>query len=121
MATVDLVKKRQTVNTDNDTIIIVDCFETVRGGRTLDVEGFPNKVIVAGHPIIKDGDVYKPMAIDGSNGDKAVGILISSVSVEKPLGAIMVRGSVNVGAFTETTTIEIPESVKTKLNLINFV
>ncbi len=121
MATVDLVKKRKTVNTDNDTIIIVDCFETVRGGRTLDVTGFPNKVIVAGHPIVKDGEEYKPMAIDGSNGNEAVGVLISSVSTEKPIAAIMVRGSVNVGAFKETSNIEIPDSVKTKLNLINFV
>ncbi|MBS9767719.1 MAG: hypothetical protein KGV44_09305 [Flavobacteriaceae bacterium] len=44
------------------------CFESVRGGRTLDVSGFPDKVIVAGHPIVKEGEEYKPMAKDGSKG-----------------------------------------------------
>lgn len=121
MSTVDLVKQRKTVKTDNDNIIIVDCYETVRGGRTLDVTGFPDKVVVAGHPIIKDGNAYKPMKKDGTNGNLAVGILVASVSVEKPLAAIMVRGTVNAGAFKETSKIDIPESVKTKLNLINFV
>ncbi len=121
MTQVDLVKQRETISTDNDNIIIVDCFESVRGGRTLDVSGFPNKVIVAGHPIVKEGDEYKPMAVDGSNGGKAVGVLVSSVSVEKPMAAIMVRGTVNTEAFKETSGIEIPESVKTKLNLINFL
>ncbi len=121
MAQVDLTKKKETVKTDNDNIIVVDCFETVRGGRTLDVSEFPNKVIVAGHPVVKEDEEYKPMAVDGSNGDKAVGVLVGSVSAEKPMAAIMVRGSVNAGAFQETTGIEIPESVKTKLNLINFL
>ncbi len=121
MAQVDLVKKRETVKTDNDSIIVTDCFETVRGGRTLDVSGFPNKVIIAGHPIIKDGDEYKPMPVDGSNANKAVGILTASVAAEKPIASIMVRGTVNVRAFKETSGIDIPEGVKTKLNLINFV
>ncbi len=121
MAQVDLVKKRETVKTDSDSIIVVDCFETVRGGRTLDVSGFPNKVIVAGHPIVKEDGEYEPMAINGSNANKAVGILTASVTTEKPIASIMVRGTVNVEAFKEASGIDIPEGVKTKLNLINFV
>lgn len=49
--------------TGNDNIVIVDNFQSIRGGRTLDVTGFAPKVINAGHVIIMEtsSKEYKPM------------------------------------------------------------
>lgn len=52
-----------TVDTSNDSIVIVDNDRSIRGGKTLDVSDFVPDTIPAGHPIIKEtatGD-YKPM------------------------------------------------------------
>lgn len=47
----------------NDSIVIVDNFQSIRGGRTLDTAGFAPDVIKAGHVIIKETSTgnYKPM------------------------------------------------------------
>ena len=42
------------VVTGNDSIVIVDNFQSIRGGRALDTTGFSPKVINAGHVIIKE-------------------------------------------------------------------
>jgi hypothetical protein len=63
MATANLNDTSTTINTSLDGIIIVDNFQSIRGGRTLDVTGFAPEVIHAGHPIIKETSTgeYKPM------------------------------------------------------------
>ena len=53
----------ESIITGNDSIVIVDNFQSIRGGRTLGTTGFAPKVILAGHVVIKEtatGD-YKPM------------------------------------------------------------
>lgn len=73
MAIANLNNTPEEVLTGKDNIVIVDNFQSIRGGRTLDVEDFTPDVINAGHVIIKDESTgeYKPMplvsdgAIDG--------------------------------------------------------
>jgi hypothetical protein len=63
MPTANLNNTGINVDASKDSIVIVDNFQSIRGGRTLDVEDFAPAVIPAGHVIIKEtatGD-YKPM------------------------------------------------------------
>jgi hypothetical protein len=74
MAVVDLTNEAQEVLTGNDNVVIVDNFQSIRGGRTLDVTGFTPEVINAGHVIIKETATgeYKPMPL---TNDKAIATL----------------------------------------------
>jgi hypothetical protein len=95
MATQNLIKQGGKVDTSMDNIIIHKVIETLPGGRTLDVTGFPDATIQAGHVIIKENGEYKPQPIDGSKDALAVGVLMVSIEAAKPEAAIMTRGTVN--------------------------
>jgi hypothetical protein len=81
MAVANLNDDDVSVDTGKDSIVIVDCFATIRGGRTLDVTSFSPKVINAGHPIIKETATkeYKPMPV-------------------LPLGGILTTGALTAGS-----------------------
>lgn len=119
----------QEVLTGNDNIVIVDNFQSVRGGRTLDVTGYPHDVLNAGHVIIREttsGD-YKPMPLNAGGdaygalpeGHTYAGILIASIMTNRPFAGIMVRGTVNHAAapFPMETILA---AVKSALPLIDF-
>lgn len=77
MAVVNLVNEAVQIDTTLDNITIVEVLETLRGGKTLNVSGYPLPVIRAGHPIIKSavsGD-YLPMPIVAPYGIKAIGTI----------------------------------------------
>ena len=105
MAQVNLTNTPQELITGNDSIVIVENFETIRGGRSLDVTDFAPNVIKAGHIIIKDTTTgeFKPMPVtsDGTEYEELpadneyAGVLVASILTKKPLAAIMVRGTVN--------------------------
>ena len=97
--TLDLIKSKKTVETNKDNVIIEKILETAKGGRTLNVEGFPDDFISAGHVIILENGEYKPQPVDGTKAALAVGVLIGSISKEKPHAAILMRGTVNEGAL----------------------
>jgi hypothetical protein len=75
MAQANLVNENQEIITGKDNIVIVDIFQSVRGGRTLDTTGFERDVINAGHVIIKETATkeYKPMPVSGDNGIATLG------------------------------------------------
>ena len=90
----------------------------------MDVTGFTDNVIQAGHLIIKDDDEYKPTpVVDGEydvpEGAEYAGFLIASIPTSRPLAGIMVRGTVNVNAcpFPMATILS---AVQTALPLIVF-
>ena len=105
MAAVNLGKKESVeIISGRDNIVIVNNFESIRGGRSLDVTGFEKPVIHAGHPIIREtatGD-YKPLPLNATGdgfgalpaGHTYGGILIASIPREKAFAGIMVRGTV---------------------------
>lgn len=82
MATANLNNESSTIDTSNDGIIIVDNFQSIRGGRTLAVDSnvYSDQVIPSGHVVIKEtatGD-YKPMPIvNEPNGVATTGSLVA--------------------------------------------
>lgn len=94
-----------TVDTSSDGVVIVDCFATVRGGRSLNVTGFTPKVISAGHAIIMEKATkdYKPMPLNAEAtaysslpaGHEYTGALRASILTKKPFAGIMTQGTLN--------------------------
>lgn len=127
MATPNLNNTGQTITSGNDSIVIVDNFQSIRGGRSLDVTGFTPTVIQAGHVIIMETATkeYKPMPISGAAygalpvGHTYAGILVNTILTVKPFAGIMVRGTVNPAAAPYTMT-SILVAVKAALPLIDF-
>jgi hypothetical protein len=129
MAQADLKNESQEIITGNDNIVIVDVFQSIRGGRTLEVSGFKPDVIKAGHIIIQETATkeYKPMPVNSDDtaydelpeGHIYVGILIQSLLKKRPMAGIMVRGTVNpaVAPYNMDTILS---AVKTALPLIDF-
>lgn len=72
MAIANLNNAPNVLDDGNDSIVIVDNFQSIRGGRTLDVTEFSPTVIRAGHVIIQattlvNGNIqYKPMPVTGA-------------------------------------------------------
>lgn len=128
MAIANLTTDPIEVITGNDNIVIVNHFDGIRGGRTLDVTGYAPKVIQAGHLIIKTsaGD-YAPMPINEAGdayaalpeGATYAGYLVTTILTSKPFAAIMVRGTVNPKA-TPFDMTPIMSAVKTALPLIDY-
>lgn len=65
MTKANLNNEREQIIFGDDSIVIQKYISGIKGGRTLDVTGFSEKVIKAGHIIIrKDSDgTYKPMPV----------------------------------------------------------
>lgn len=86
-----------------DPIVIRNYVAGYKGGKVLDVDGFTEEYIKAGHVIIKETatDTYKPMPVsDGAyaalpSGHEYVGVAYATKSVKEPLVAIMYSGTVN--------------------------
>lgn len=104
MATVNLMNAKQSVADGIDNVVIVNYFDGIRGGRSLNVEGFAPEVIHAGHVIVKlSSGEYAPMPLDDGatayaalpEGASYAGFLVASIPTKKPFAAIMVRGTIN--------------------------
>lgn len=122
----------QKIITGNDGIVLRDNFESIRGGKTLDVTGFTPDAIQEGHVVIKEDSsgICKPMPVNGGAtayaalpaGHSYLGIVVATVSKTKPFVGICIRGNVNpVAAPYSLSTSAIFASVKTALPLITFL
>ena len=109
----DLTPNKQQIVFGDDSIVIQKYISGIKGGRTLDVTGFADPVIKAGHVIIKlkNGN-YAPMPLDGSayaitlpDGAKYVGVLYRSIPTAKPAASIMTAGEVNSEAMPYYETL----------------
>lgn len=126
--TANLNDESLNVITGNDNVVIVDVFQTIRGGRTLDTTGFTPDVINAGHVIIEETATgnLKPMPINGTAystlpaGHTYKGILITSILTAKPMASILLHGTVNYKAAPYDMT-SILTAVKAALPLITFL
>ena len=95
----------QQILNDNDNIVIIDKFESKRGGTSLDVTGFTPEVINSGHVVIKETatGIYKPMPLNGGatayatlpTGHTYAGVVIASVPTKKAMVGVLLRGTVN--------------------------
>ena len=91
----DIANNPKEVLSGNDNIVIVDNFQSIRGGRTLDVSAFTEDVIPAGTIVIQDDatKAYKPAPIaEGAyealpEAHTIVGIVIAVFRPIEPLRA----------------------------------
>ncbi len=100
MATVNLNNPQEEIITGNDNIVIIDNFQSIRGGRSLNVEGYPHDVIHAGHVIIKSATgEYKPMPLDGDGNIVSLGTLTAgTLYVEGTYKGVALSGGTGSGA-----------------------
>ncbi len=128
------------ITTGKESIVIVDNFQSKRGGTTLDVAAFvaanPQVLYIhAGHPLIVEtatGNI-KPMPIAVANtqpdsagtigalpaGHTYAYILINTVPVALPFAGCLIRGTVNPNA-TPYNISSILTALKSALPLIDF-
>lgn len=119
-----LNSEKSTVDTSRDSIVIAKVFETLVGGRSLDVTGFSPAVIKAGHVVIKETatGTFKPMPVNGADyaalpvGHTIEGVVIASTMTNRAMVGILVRGTVNEVASPYPVTA----AIKTALPLIRF-
>lgn len=107
----DLTPNKQQIVFGDDSIVIQKYISGIKGGRTLDVTGFAEKVIKAGHVIIKlQSGNYAPMPVSGDayaalpTGATYVGVLYRSILAAKPAASIMINGEVNEEAVPYAMT-----------------
>lgn len=102
MGTID-VGSMESFGFGNDPIVIRKHIAGIQGGKVLDVTGFTEEYIRAGHVAIHDTekDVYKPMPVKSGAYDalpancEYVGVVVATKSVKEPFVAIMYNGEVN--------------------------
>lgn len=102
MGTID-VGSMESFGFGNDPIVIRKHIAGIQGGKVLDVTGFTEEYIRAGHVVIHDTekDVYKPMPVKSDAYDtlpsncEYVGVVVATKSVKEPFVAIMYNGEVN--------------------------
>lgn len=100
----DLTPNKNQVVFGDDSIVIQKYISGIKGGRTLDVTGFAENVIKAGHVIIVKDGKYMPMPVSGNayaalpEGAAYAGILYRSILAAKPAASIMTWGEVNAEA-----------------------
>lgn len=87
-----------------DPIVIRKYVDGDKGGKLLDVTGFTDEVIKAGHVVIRDTatqSTYKPMPVSNGayaalpQGYEYVGIVVGTVPTNEPYVAIITIGEVN--------------------------
>jgi len=100
----------ETINIDNsmDSVVIIENIVSIRGGKTLDVTGYPLDVLKAGHILIKQSssDDYKPMPLADGNeeydslpsGHVYAGVLNATILTKRPFAGVMTWGVVNEAA-----------------------
>ena len=135
MAIADLTNGKVQFGRNLDTLVIVDNFQSKRGGVTLDVTGFSKPYIRGGHVVIKEtstGDL-KPMPLNSGGtaydtlpvGYTYYGHVVNSVLTSKPFVGITRRGAVNhkvvdasIGYYDMATILA---DLKTNLTLIDYL
>ena len=119
MATVELNNgTTEEIITGNDNIVIVDNFQSVRGGRSLDVTGYPYDVLHAGHVIIKSAaGEYKPMPITGEGSIVSLGTIVpGTLYTDGTYTGVALTGGTGTGAVA---TIVVAEGAVTKVTITN--
>ncbi len=120
MATANLNGVPSTFGSGKSSVVIVDNFQSIRGGRTLDVTGYDvSGVLYPGHVIIKETSTgeYKPMPANGYASIATLGaITAGSGYTNGTYTGIPLSGGTGKGA---TATITVAGGVVTVVTLVN--
>lgn len=112
MAIVNLSNLATNYDGGLDNVVIVDCFQDIRGGRSLDVTGFTPTVINAGHVIIQSTATkqYKPMPVTGTFSIGGLGLVSpgtlytpTAVGSAVTYAAVALTGGTGTGATADIT------------------
>ncbi|HKM43867.1 MAG TPA: hypothetical protein VJY12_00250, partial [Dysgonamonadaceae bacterium] len=116
MATVNLTNPQEEIITGNDNIVIIDNFQSIRGGRSLNVDGYPHDVIHAGHVIIKSTEgEYKPMPLGGEGDIVSLGTIVGgSGYTDGTYKDVPLTGGTGTGA---EATIEVEDGAVTSVTI----
>jgi hypothetical protein len=102
MAVADLTNTGSGFMFGKDDIVIRDKFEEIRGGRTLDVTGYPETAIKAGHVIIQNGSTFKPMPVTGLGEIKTLGTITGgSLYTDGTYEGVALTGGSGTGATAD--------------------
>lgn len=117
----NLANAATSLDTSNDSIVIVEYISGKVGGATLDVTGFAPDVIPGGHVVIVETATgnLKPMPVSGAayaalpaDHTYSPYVTVASVLTSKPFVGLMDRGTVNPSASAYTIS-SILAAVKT--------
>lgn len=122
-AIAEMTQEGQTFSDGNDAIVIRRAGACIIGGRTLDMTGFPDKHVRAGHIIIHETatDTYKPLGVSNGaysslpTGHTYQGVLRASKPADMAMASIMYEGEVNDLASPYPVTDAIKTALKTAL------
>lgn len=122
-AIAEMTKDGQTFSDGMDSVVIRREGACIIGGRTLDMTGFPDKHVKAGHIIIRETatDTWKPLGVTNGaynslpEGHTYEGVLKASQPEDEPLASIMYEGEVNDIASPYPVTDAIKTALKTAL------
>lgn len=119
MATANLNNTPRTFDDGKESVIIVDNFQSIRGGRTLDVTGYTLDEITTGHVIIRETatDEYKPMPVYGSGAINALGSITGgSGYTNGTFNGVNLTGGSGTGA---TANITVASGAVTVVTIVN--
>lgn len=119
MAVANLNNEPTQIITGNDNVVIVDNFQSIRGGRTLDTTGFAPTVINAGHVIIQQtsNKEYKPMPVTGSGAILSLGNITGGSSYTNgTYTGVALTGGSGSGA---TANITVSGGAVTAVSIVN--
>ena len=103
-AKANLVNEHVAFGAGMDSVVIRHYVAGIIGGRTLDMTGFAESVIKAGHVVIQsttDETIFKPMPVANGayatlpTGYKYAGVVVCSKPATEPMVGIMYSGEVN--------------------------
>lgn len=116
---VNLNNEPEEILDGNDSIVVPIVTYTVRGGRSLDVDGYTPPTIKAGHVIIKESssDIHKPMPVTGEGGITSLGAITpGSGYADGSYSNVPLTGGDGSGA---TANVEISGGEVTSVTLVN--
>ena len=125
----NLANELETFETGMDSVVIRRKGGRIIGGRTLDMTGFAEDVVKAGHIIIQsteDESVFKPMPVsDGAysalpSNYQYVGVLVRTITKKDPRAAIQYDGEINDEALPYSISA-IKTALKTALPSLYFM
>lgn len=127
-AIADLTNEEKVILDGNDSIVIRRLLSSTIGGCTLDMTGFPDKFIKAGHILIYEtaSATWKPMPVSNGaysalpTGCEYKGVVIATKPADKPFVANMYAGEVNDVAMPYPLTDAMRTALKSALPQLVF-